>query len=97
MGVTLLSAGYIVFGAVSFAFVSASSQAPLAFPIVVSLWIWYLCVVVKKAVVSFSTPPHPIGRVTVITIGVSFVALVALALSIYIGLLILSALIFSRA
>jgi hypothetical protein len=97
MGVTLLTAGYIVFGAMVFALVSASSQAPLAFPIVVSLWIWYLCLVVKKAVVSFSAPPHPIGRVTAITIGVSFVAIVALSLSIYIGLLILSGLIFSRA
>jgi hypothetical protein len=92
MGVTLLTAGYIVFGAVVFAFVSASSQAPLAFPIVVSLWIWYLCVVVKKAVVSFSTPPHPIGRVAQITIGICVVALMALALSIYLGLVILSGL-----
>jgi hypothetical protein len=97
MGVTALTAGFIVCGAMVFAFVSASSQTPLAFPIVVSLWIWYLCVVVKKAVVSLSTPPHPVRRVTVITLGVAFVALVALALSIYIGLLILSSLILSRA
>ena len=90
MGVTLLTAGFIVVGAVVFALVSGSSQAPLAFPILVSLWTWFLCVVVKRAVVSFSTPPRPVWRVTLITIGISVVAVVALAVSIYVGLLILS-------
>jgi hypothetical protein len=70
--------------------VSASSQAPLAFPALVSLWIWFLCVVVKRAVVSFSTPPRPVGRVTLITIGISVVSVVALAASIYIGVSILA-------
>lgn len=90
MGVALLTAGFIVFGGVVFAWVSASSQAPLAFPALVSLWIWFLCVVVKRAVVSFSTPPHPVGRVTLITIGISVVAAFALAASIYVGMSILS-------
>jgi hypothetical protein len=90
MGVALLTAGFIVVGAVTFALVSASSQALLAFPILVSLWIWFLCVVVKRAVVSFSAAPHPVGRVTLITIVISIVAIVALAASIYFGVSILT-------
>jgi hypothetical protein len=89
MGVAQLTAGFIVVGAAAFALVSASSRAPLAFPIVVSLWTWFLCVAVRRAVVSFSIPPRPPGRVALITIGVAAVALVALAVSIYVGLLIL--------
>jgi hypothetical protein len=90
MGVALLTAGFIVLGGVVLALVSASSQAPLAFPVLVSLWTWFLCVVVKRAVVSFSTPPRPVVRVMLITIGISVVAVVALAASIYVGVSILA-------
>ena len=70
MGVALLTAGYIAFGGVMFALVSQSSQPLLAFPVLVSLWTWYLCVVVPRAVVTLSVPPHRPGRVTLITIGI---------------------------
>jgi len=85
MRLAMLSLGYVLLGSAAFVVVSASSQDLLAFPILVSLWIAYLCVLIPGAVVSFSTPPHAPWRAIAIAVAAGVVALAVLALSIYAG------------
>jgi hypothetical protein len=81
-----LTGGYVLSASAAFAALSSSSTDLLAFPTLVTLWFTYLCVLVPTAVASLSAPPHPLGRVTAITVVATLLAIGALALSLYVGL-----------
>jgi len=72
-----------------FAAVSVSSLVLWAFPIVVTIWIAFSWVFIGRGIAAWSTPPHRVRRVAGIVIGCSLVAIVALAVSILIGLLLI--------
>jgi len=79
---------FIVFATLVFAALTVSSQALWAFPIVVSLWVAFLWTFTGKAIASWSTRPHQMGRVTAIIVACGVIAIVALAAAILAGLLI---------
>jgi hypothetical protein len=81
-----LTGGYVLSASAAFAALSASSTDLLAFPTLVTIWFTYLCILVPTAVASLSSPPHPVGRVTVITVAATVLAIGALTLSLYVGL-----------
>jgi len=89
MGVIWLGVGFIVTASLVFAAVSVSSLTLWAFPIVVSIWIAFLWAFIGQGIARFSTPPHRPRRVIGLVVGCSLVAIVALAVSILIGLLII--------
>jgi len=84
-----LTIGFIAVASLVFAAVSVSSQALWAFPIVVSIWIAFVWVFIGRGIGRLSTPPHRPRRIAGIVIGCSLVAVVALAASIAIGLMLI--------
>jgi len=88
MGLIRLTMGYMVIASLVFAAFSVSSQALWAFPIVISLWTAFLWMLIGKGVATFSTPPHRPRRVFAIIVGCSVIAIAALAVSIFAGLLL---------
>ena len=84
-----LTIGFIVVATLVFAALSVSSLVLWAFPIVVSLWTAFLWVFTGRGIAALSTPPHRPRRIAVIVVGCSLVAIVALAVSIAIGLVLI--------
>jgi hypothetical protein len=91
MGMTMFTAAFVVVGAVTFAVVSATPYDLLAYPAVVTLWVGYLWWMTSAAVRTYSTPPHPLRRVSRIVAVCGLVAMAALFASIGVGLLLLQA------
>ena len=87
----LLTMGFVVADSILFAAISVSSQSLFAFPVIVSVWIAFLIVLIKQAVLMFSTAPHPPERVTRLVVVASVVATAALGVAIIIGLILLRA------
>jgi hypothetical protein len=86
--VTLI-VGFIVVAAVVFAAVAVSSQSLWAFPIIVSLWTAFWWILIGRGVAAFSTRPHRPGRIAAIVVACSIAALLVLAVTIFVGLLLL--------
>jgi hypothetical protein len=84
-----LTLGYVVVASLSFAALNRSQFALFSFPVLITLWTAYLWVFTARAIRSFSILPRSPRRVTCIIIVCCFVALVALAASILIGLAII--------
>jgi hypothetical protein len=84
-----LTIGFVVVAALVFAAVAVSSQSLWAFPVVVSLWTAFWWILIGKGVTAFSGRPHRPGRVAAIVVGCSIAAIVVLAVTIFIGLLLL--------
>jgi hypothetical protein len=84
-----LTVGYVVVAALSFAALSRSPFALFSFPLLVTLWTAYLWAFTAQAIRSFSVMPRSPWRVGAIIVVSCFVALVALAASILVGLLII--------
>ena len=84
-----LTIGFIIVATLVFAAVSVSGLVLWAFPIVVSLWIAFLWGLIGRGIDALSVPPHPPRRIVSIVIGCSLVAIVALAVSILIGLVLI--------
>jgi hypothetical protein len=84
-----LTIGFIIVAALVFAAVAVSSQSLWAFPIVVSLWTAFLWVLIGRGIRAFSTRPHRPGRIAAIVVTCSIAALVVLAVTIFIALLLL--------
>jgi hypothetical protein len=86
----VLTLGYIVVAALLFAALGLSPLELFSFPGVVTLWTAYLWMFTAKSIRSFSAVPRSPGRVAAIIVACSVVALVALAASIVIGLMIIA-------
>jgi hypothetical protein len=84
-----LTVGFIVVAALVFAAVAVSSQSLWAFPIIVSLWTAFLWSFIGRAITAFSTRPHRPGRVAAIVVACSIAAVLVLAVTIFVGLLLL--------
>jgi hypothetical protein len=81
--------GFIVTASLVFAALTVSSQALWGFPIVVSIWIAFVWAFIGRGIATWSTPPHRPRRVAGVVIACSLVAIVALAVSILIALLLI--------
>jgi hypothetical protein len=88
MGLTAFTAGFVVAGALTFAFVSRTPYDLMAYPTVVTLWVIYLWCMTAFAVRTYSVPPHPFARVSRIVVVCGAVALAALFVSIAAGMLL---------
>ena len=84
-----LTLGFVLVAALVFAAVAVSSQSLWAFPIIVTLWTAFWWILIGRGVVAFSARPHRPGRIAVIVVGCSIAALMILAVTIFVGLLML--------
>jgi hypothetical protein len=88
MGLTLFTAAFVVVATLAFAGVSVTQYDLMAYPTVITLWVMYLWWMTSFAVRTYSTPPHPFGRVSRIVIVCGIVALGALLVSVAAGALL---------
>jgi hypothetical protein len=84
-----LTVGFVIVAALVFAAVAVSSQSLWAFPIVVSLWTAFVWILIGRGITAFSTRPHRPGKIAAIVVACSIAAVVVLAVTIFVGLLLL--------
>lgn len=85
---TLFTVAFVIVGALAFAAVSITSYDLMAYPTVVTLWVIYLWSMTAAAVRTYSTPPHPLRRVSRIVMVCGILALIALFVSVAAGTLL---------
>jgi hypothetical protein len=84
-----LTIGFIIVASLVFAAVAVSNQGLWAFPIVVTLWTAFWWILIGRGVGAFSTRPHRPWRIAAIVVGCSIAALLVLAVTIFVALLML--------
>ena len=85
----LLVVAFVVVDAIVFAIVSLTSQAEMAYPIVMTLWVAFLWIFSGRALRSFSASPHAPRRAATIIVIASSISIAALVLGIAIGVLMI--------
>jgi len=85
----LLAVAFVIGEAILFAIVSVTSQALMAYPIVVTVWVAFLWIFSGRALRTFSASPHaPRHAATVILIA-SSLSIAALLLGVAMGVLLI--------
>jgi hypothetical protein len=84
----LLVVAFVVVEAIVFAIVSLTSQAEMAYPIVVTLWVAFLWIFSGRALRAFSAAPHAPRHAATIILIASSISIAALVFGVTMGILL---------